>query len=122
MQECCGAVLQELGGASSWTVRLAVTAAIATLLPLTGCCDSEKLPRAFQNLGSEKPSDRNKALQVIAQCGSRSESVVPRIAQLMYDENVGVASSAAYALRKIDSKAARAALKDAERRRSAARR
>jgi HEAT repeat protein len=32
----------------------------------------------------------------------------------MYDKNVGVASSAAYALRKIDSKEARAALKAAE--------
>jgi hypothetical protein len=39
---------------------------------------------------------------------------VPRIAQLMYDENVGVASSAAYALRCIDSKRARLALKAAE--------
>jgi F0F1-type ATP synthase epsilon subunit len=32
----------------------------------------------------------------------------------MYDKNVGVASAAAYALRKIDSKEARQALKTAE--------
>lgn len=36
------------------------------------------------------------------------------IERLMYDENVGVASSAAYALRKIDTPSARAALKSAE--------
>jgi HEAT repeat protein len=90
----------------------------ALVVLLAGCCDERALPTALKNINSAKPSDRNKALQVIAQCGARSESAVSRIAQLMYDENVGVASSAAYALRKIDSKAARAALKEAEKRRA----
>jgi HEAT repeat protein len=39
---------------------------------------------------------------------------VQRIAALMYDPNVGVASSAAYALRKMNSREAREALEAAE--------
>jgi HEAT repeat protein len=88
---------------------------------IAGCCNENSLSNALRNLNSLNASDRNKALQVIAQCGSRGESAVPRISQLMYDENVGVASSAAYALRKIDSKRAREALKRAERARAEAR-
>lgn len=83
-------------------------------LTVTACCDEKALSGALKDIYSDKASQRNKALQVISQCGKRGESAVPRIAQLMYDDNVGVASSAAYALRKIDSKAARAALKRAE--------
>jgi HEAT repeat protein len=88
---------------------------------LAGCCDDTALPSALKNLSSDKASERNKALLLIAQCGKRGEASVPRIAQLMYDENVGVASSAAYALRSIDTKSARAALKTAENARAARR-
>ena len=87
----------------------------------TGCCDEKGLPQALRNLHSEKASERNKALLLIGKCGERVDSAVPRIAQLMYDENVGVASSAAYALRSIDTKSARAALKAAEQARAARR-
>ncbi len=79
-----------------------------------GCCKESELPQAMRGLYSSEARERNEALQVLAQCGNRGESSVPRIAALMYDKNVGVASSAAYALRKIDSKEARAALKAAE--------
>ena len=88
--------------------------AILISLSVSACCDEKALSGALKDIYSDKASQRNKALQVISQCGKRGESAVPRITQLMYDENVGVASSAAYALRKIDSKAARAALKRAE--------
>jgi HEAT repeat protein len=88
---------------------------------LAACCDERALPTAIRNLYSDKASDRNKALLLIARCGDRAETSVPRIAQLMYDENVGVASSAAYALRSIDTKAARSALKAAEQARAARR-
>ena len=102
-----------------WPYRhLLVASVIAIEIIVSGCCDEKSLPTALRNLNSLNASDRNKALQVIAQCGSRGESAVPRISQLMYDENVGVASSAAYALRKIDSKRAREALKRAERARA----
>jgi HEAT repeat protein len=86
-----------------------------------GCCDEKALPAAFRALNSEKASERNQALLLIAKCGERAEGAVPRIIQLMYDENVGVASSAAYALRCIDSKRARQALKAAEDARAARR-
>lgn len=87
---------------------------ICGLSLLGGCCDDSKIPQAVKGLYSIEPRQRNESLQVLAQCGHRAESSVPRIAALMYDRNVGVASSAAYALRKIDSKDARAALKVAE--------
>ncbi len=80
----------------------------------SACCDEKALPQAFERLHSENASERNKALHVVGRCGARAERAVPRIAQLMYDKNVGVASSAAYALRKIDTPSARTALKTAE--------
>lgn len=95
--------------------RLIVMAGFLTLLNTTACCDDKALPKALRDLYSDKASERNKALLLIAKCGEKAESAVPRINQLMYDENVGVASSAAYALRSIDTKSARAALKTAER-------
>jgi hypothetical protein len=94
---------------------------VAALITSTGCCDDRALPGALKALYSEKASERNKALLLISKCGHKADSAVPRIAQLMYDENVGVASSAAYALRCIDSKGARAALKSAEQARAARR-
>lgn len=87
----------------------------------TGCCDEKGLPNALRNLYSEKASERNKALLLVSKCGERVESAVPRISQLLYDENVGVASSAAYALRCMDTRNARAALKRAEDARAAQR-
>lgn len=100
--------------------RVAVTT-LTLLLATTAiaCCDDKALPKALRDLYSDKPSEKNKALLLIAKCGERAESAVPRINQLMYDENVGVASSAAYALRSIDTKSARNALKAAEQARAA---
>jgi|LakMenE01Jun11ns_1017448.scaffolds.fasta_scaffold9476581_1 hypothetical protein len=80
----------------------------------SACCDEKALPHAFERLQSESASERNKALHILGRCGGRAERAVPHIAQLMYDKNVGVASSAAYALRRIDTPSARAALKTAE--------
>ena len=96
---------------------LLVSLAIAGM----GCCDEKGLPNALRALNSEKASERNQALLLLGKCGARAEPAVPRIIQLMYDENVGVASSAAYALRSIDSKRARLALKEAEESRAARR-
>ena len=79
-----------------------------------GCCNESRIPQAMRGLNSSEARERNEALQVLAQCGERGASAVPRIAALLHDKNVGVASSAAYALRKIDSKEARTALKTAE--------
>lgn len=104
----------------SWSERR-ILSIIIFAVTLTGCCDEKGLPKALKNLYSEKASERNQALLQIGRCGDRVESAVPRIAQLMYDENVGVASSAAYALRSIDTKSARAALKAAEDARAARR-
>lgn len=83
-----------------------------------GCCKESDVPAALSGLYAREPRERNRSLQVLAQCPAMAESAVPRITSLMYDSNVGVASSAAYALRRIDSKEARQALKLAEEARS----
>lgn len=101
--------------------RFYATLAATLIIFATGCCDEKGLPSALRNLYSDKASERNKALLLMSKCGDRVESAVPRISQLLYDENVGVASSAAYALRCIDTKNARAALKRAENARAAQR-
>jgi len=103
-------------------MTLLYTTLLATLIIFTtGCCDEKGLPNALRDLYSEKASERNKALLLMSKCGDRVESAVPRISQLLFNENVGVASSAAYALRCIDTKNARAALTRAEDARAAQR-
>ena len=83
---------------------------LASLL-LAGCCNETKLSKAFQSLYSNNAKDRNEAALVMAQCGSpKADRAVPRLIAMLYDSNIGVQSSAAYALRRIDTKAARAAL------------
>jgi HEAT repeat protein len=81
---------------------------------ISGCCHEADVPLALRGLYSADPREKNKSLQTLAQCPQQSKPSVQRIASLMYDPNVGVASSAAYALRKIDSKEAREALEAAE--------
>lgn len=98
-----------------------VTAIAVITLQLSACCHEAELPNAVRGLYSREVRERNQSLQTIAQCGAKAEKLetsVPRIAALMYDPNVGVASSAAYALRRINSDEAKAALKTAEEARS----
>ena len=96
------------------TERLFRTMVALCLSLVSACCDEEALPGAIDQLTSPKESDRNRALHIVGRCGTKADRAVPTIERLMYDQNVGVASSAAYALRKIDTPSARAALKAAE--------
>lgn len=80
----------------------------------SGCCDESQLGIAKRNLYSADHRSKTKALQAVGRCGARANDVVPHIASLMYDKNVGVASAAAYALRRIDTAQARKALTKAE--------
>ncbi len=81
---------------------------------LSGCCHEAEVPLAVRGLYSPDPREKNRSLQTLAQCPQQSQPSVQRIAALMYDPNVGVASSAAYALRKMNSREAREALEAAE--------
>jgi HEAT repeat protein len=85
---------------------------------LSACCKEEKIPKLSRDLYSSSSKDRNDAALELARCGSAASKTVSRLGQLLYDENIGVQSAAAYALRKIDTKEARAILKRAEERRS----
>lgn len=99
-----------------------VSRLLFVLIPLiAGCCDKAAVPKEISKLYSEKAQDRNAAALALAGCGSLAESAVPRLAQLLYDNNVGVQSSAAYALRKINSPAAARAIESAEAARAARR-
>ena len=95
-----------------------VIGGILALLMLSSCCDKADAAKARKDLYSASAKERNDAALVLAQCGAdEGGKAVPRLIELIYDQNVGVQSSAAYALRKIDTKEARAALDKATKRR-----
>ena len=87
------------------------------LVLLSGCCDSDAIPEYIRQLSHSDAKIRNDAALEIAACGSTAKDAVPYLAPLIYDENVGVQSSAAYALRRIDTKQSKAVLERAEKRR-----
>jgi HEAT repeat protein len=78
-----------------------------------GCCKEGDLPALQRALYSTQAADRNHAALELAKCGSKAQPAVPRLATLLYDPNVGVQSSAAFALRKIDTPEARRAIENA---------
>lgn len=80
---------------------------------LAACCDEKTIPSKTRQLYSESAKERNDAALALAKCGSSASSAVSRLVSLLTDENVSVQSSAAYALRKIDTPDARAALERA---------
>lgn len=61
-------------------------------------------------LSSSIPRERNEAALGLAKCGSEAGGAVPYLMGMLYDANPGVQSSAAYALRQIDTPQARAAI------------
>ena len=78
---------------------------------LIGCCDKDAISTNIRDLNSPTAKERNAAALALARCsGPKVERAVPTLEQLLYDSNVGVQSSAAYALRRIDSLAARRAI------------
>ena len=80
---------------------------------LAACCKQEQIPSNIRLLSSNDAKLRNKAALDLASCGADANSAVPILGRLLYDVNVGVQSSAAYALRRIDSPEAQAILKAA---------
>jgi hypothetical protein len=81
---------------------------------ISGCCKEEQVPTAMQGLYSSVAKVRNESALILAECGSPlADKAVPRLITLMYDENPGVQSSAAYALRRIDTPEAATALEKA---------
>jgi HEAT repeat protein len=88
---------------------------------LIGCCSESDLPSFKKGLYSPAAKERNAAALGLAKCGEKASDSVPRLGHLLYDENVGVQSSAAYALRKIDTETARKLLRRVEEQRAARR-
>ena len=96
---------------------LKTVSAIIVLLIVSACCDEKSIPKYTQLLYSHSAKDRNDAALALARCGSAASGAVYQLGSLLYDDNVGVQSAAAYALRKIDTTQAQKILKQAEDRR-----
>lgn len=87
---------------------------LISVMILSGCCAADDSAQARQGLYSASAHERNEAALTLARClGPEAEASVPRLIQLLYDPNTGIQSSAAYALRRIDTPSARAALEHA---------
>lgn len=94
---------------------------IVALLWSSGCCRDEDIPRNISKLNSAVASERNEAALKLARCGAKADRAVPLLSQLLSDDNVGVQSAAAYALRKIDTPRARKIMERIDRERREAR-
>ena len=77
-----------------------------------GCGPSpEEVPALVEGLRSPKSSVRNESALKLGRIGAPyAERAVPALVNLLSDENPGVQSAAAFALRKIDTQEARTAL------------
>ncbi len=70
---------------------------------LAGCgkADPQEIERLSKNLSAKTASDRNQAALALAGYGTGARAAVPNLVRCLKDENAGVRSSAAYALRSI---------------------
>jgi HEAT repeat protein len=102
-------------------MRFKYVALCFLLVQLAACCEADKISQNIQSLQHASPKVRNQAALDLAGCGERASKAVPLLGTLLYDENVGVQSSAAYALRKIDTPQARALIDAAVARKNAGR-
>jgi HEAT repeat protein len=90
---------------------------LLALLIASGCCGSEEVATLTPDLYSSNAKERSTAAWQLARCGSKAEPAVQRLSELLYDENTGVQSAAAYALRKIDTPSARKIMSEIDARR-----
>lgn len=80
----------------------------------SGCCDEAAISKNIQNLTGASAKLKSESALSLSRCGAKAAKAVPLLAGLIYDQNVGVQSAAAYALRQIDTPQAREILKQAE--------
>ena len=85
---------------------------IGAFVSLSACRENAKtaVPRLIKDLESPTASVRNAACQSLATYGPDAKEATKPLIRRLYDENIGIRSSAAFALRKIDSPEATAAL------------
>ena len=76
------------------------------------CKESTKtaVPRLIEKLTAEEAHQRNEAALALAAYGEDAEPASKQLIRLLSDKNYGVRSSAAFALRRIGTKEATAAL------------
>ena len=83
-----------------------------TWLTLCGCSGdfASEAPALKASLRSADSKERNRAALRIASYGPAAKEITPEVIRLLADPNGGVRSSAAYALREIDTAEAKKAL------------
>lgn len=97
------------------TSRSLLLIELLIILSLSACCKSDQIPRYIRDLRSSNAKVKNEAALELANCGSpKADAAVSDLIRLLYDPNVGVQSSAAYALRRIATPEAEKALQRAE--------
>ncbi|MCB0343870.1 MAG: HEAT repeat domain-containing protein [Bdellovibrionales bacterium] len=83
----------------------------SSLFLASACSDPEiEIPKLIKQLKSSDSSARNNAAMKLGSYGGDAQSAVRPLASLLNDENGGVRSSAAFALRKIGTPEAKRAL------------
>lgn len=87
---------------------------LLALLLSFGCSGDPvaEIKRLKQELRSSDSRTRNQAALQAAALGKQGEPLVPELIALLRDPNGGIRSSAAYALRAIDTPSAKAALEN----------
>lgn len=93
--------------------RLKVSLFVFFILLLVGCKEPAEtaVPRLIQQLSSPVQRERSQAALELARYGEEAKDAVPALIKTLKDPNGGVKSNAAFALRSIDTKEARNALK-----------
>jgi HEAT repeat protein len=96
-------------GKEAWILILLFSFAV-------GCSEPSEaeIKQTIKNMRSPDASVRNQAALAAADFGKAGPKAVPELIHLLSDENNGVRSGAAYALRRIDTPEARRALDQAE--------
>lgn len=93
------------------SVKFGILFALLILSIFTACYDPKEVPVLIKKLHSSDPKVRNDAALRLGYMGSpMANKATSDLIPLLTDENVGVQSAAAYALRRIDTTQARAAL------------
>jgi|GEM_PF-3386777 len=91
---------------------------LSIVVVLSACCRESEIPDQIKKLASTIPHTRSQAALALARCGPPEVNrAVPLLIDMLYDDNIGVQSAASYALRHIDTPAARDAIERATKRR-----
>ena len=91
---------------------LAICVLLLGTLPACKEAASTAVPKLIKQLNAKESSQRNEAAQSLARYGTEAQPATQALVRALWDDNLGVRSSAAYALGKIGTPAASAAIEN----------